>query len=568
MRADADNLAVLFCGQGVGHRWRARARRGGRAPICSSSPPSSSATIRSPGPPRRRASRSRSIYCAQIARFERLGRPAAALHAGHSLGELAALATAGAVDDRDGLRLAVERGRLMDAAAEQRARRDARGRRAIAATRWRSSSTAASRSPTRTRPGSSCSAGRSTASTAPRSRRAPARPAREAARGRGRLSLAADAAGRRRFSQAHLAGVEFRAPRRLGDLGRDGARRSAPIPARCSPTALISPVRWVDVLRAPARRRRAPLPRRRPRQGRRGSRAPDARRGRGRSPAKEPSPMSSLSTAEPRVESPATARARRRGRGSPRSPRRSRSGVVTSAEIGARLGVDDGLDRVAHRDPRAPPRRRRTRRSPTLPRPAAERALEARRRRRRRPRPGPGRDLDGRRAACPTAAPLVAGAIGAERAGDRSTSAPPAPASSRRSTSRGRRDRVRARRARARDRRGADEQRARSRRPPHRRALRRRCRRRRRRHRGGRGGDRTRSGCAPTAPLAACHRLARGEPRAHGRPGDLPQRGRAAQRDHARGRRGGRARARRDRSLRLPPGQRPHPDGGRRAPRA
>jgi [acyl-carrier-protein] S-malonyltransferase len=58
------------------------------------------------------------IYCASIAGFERLGRPDAALLAGHSLGEIAALAAAGAVDELEGLRIASERGRLMDLAAE------------------------------------------------------------------------------------------------------------------------------------------------------------------------------------------------------------------------------------------------------------------------------------------------------------------------------------------------------------------------------------------------------------------------------------------------------------------
>jgi [acyl-carrier-protein] S-malonyltransferase len=58
------------------------------------------------------------IYCAALAGWERLGRPDAGSAAGHSLGELAALAAGGALDEGDGLRLAVERGTLMQRAAE------------------------------------------------------------------------------------------------------------------------------------------------------------------------------------------------------------------------------------------------------------------------------------------------------------------------------------------------------------------------------------------------------------------------------------------------------------------
>lgn len=57
------------------------------------------------------------VYCASIAGFERLGRPSADYFAGHSLGEISALASAGAIDDADGLRIVVARGEAMDRAA-------------------------------------------------------------------------------------------------------------------------------------------------------------------------------------------------------------------------------------------------------------------------------------------------------------------------------------------------------------------------------------------------------------------------------------------------------------------
>lgn len=57
------------------------------------------------------------VYCASIAGFERLGRPAADYYAGHSLGEVGALAAAGAIDDDAGLRIVAARGRLMEEAA-------------------------------------------------------------------------------------------------------------------------------------------------------------------------------------------------------------------------------------------------------------------------------------------------------------------------------------------------------------------------------------------------------------------------------------------------------------------
>src|SRR3954453_18149660 len=57
------------------------------------------------------------VYCASNAGYELLGRPAPDYFAGHSLGEVGALAAAGAIDDADGLRIVVARGRVMDDAA-------------------------------------------------------------------------------------------------------------------------------------------------------------------------------------------------------------------------------------------------------------------------------------------------------------------------------------------------------------------------------------------------------------------------------------------------------------------
>ena len=59
------------------------------------------------------------VYGESIAGYEQHGRPAAEYFAGHSLGEVGALAAAGAIDDADGLRIVVARGRAMEDAAER-----------------------------------------------------------------------------------------------------------------------------------------------------------------------------------------------------------------------------------------------------------------------------------------------------------------------------------------------------------------------------------------------------------------------------------------------------------------
>jgi malonyl CoA-acyl carrier protein transacylase len=59
------------------------------------------------------------VYCASIAGYEQLDRPPAEYFAGHSLGEVGALAAAGAIDDADGVRIVVARGRIMEDAADR-----------------------------------------------------------------------------------------------------------------------------------------------------------------------------------------------------------------------------------------------------------------------------------------------------------------------------------------------------------------------------------------------------------------------------------------------------------------
>jgi malonyl CoA-acyl carrier protein transacylase len=111
-----DKLAILFPGQGVGDESSREIVRDQRPDLLALA-----TKLAGEDPFARIADGTRfaqpAVYCAALAGFERLGRPAGDLYAGHSLGEIGALAAAGAVDELDGLRAVVARGRLMDAAA-------------------------------------------------------------------------------------------------------------------------------------------------------------------------------------------------------------------------------------------------------------------------------------------------------------------------------------------------------------------------------------------------------------------------------------------------------------------
>ncbi len=117
MAQDGETRAILFPGQGVGDPGDAELVRAERPDLLGSRA-SWSTRIPSSGSATARASPSRRSTAPRLAGFERLGRPAAIAYAGHSLGEVAALAAAGRVDDLDGLRIAAARGRLMQLAAD------------------------------------------------------------------------------------------------------------------------------------------------------------------------------------------------------------------------------------------------------------------------------------------------------------------------------------------------------------------------------------------------------------------------------------------------------------------
>ena len=175
------------------------------------------------------------------------GRPAAGFAAGHSLGELAALAAGGALDEHDGLRLAVERGAIMqraaeagggrDAGADGRARRGPRPGRRIRPDDRR----------TTTRPSSSSSPVPQTGSTRPGARRGRPGSARCG-------SPFAAPSTRPRWSRPWRAFARRFAPSTSARRGC-GSSRARPLTEFAAPRAelaeaLVRPVRWRQTVTA------------------------------------------------------------------------------------------------------------------------------------------------------------------------------------------------------------------------------------------------------------------------------------------------------------------------------
>lgn len=118
MERIAGSLAVLFPGQGVGDEGSRGLVREHRPDLLALA---TELVGEDPFGRLREGTRfaQPGVYCAALAGYERLGRPEADLLAGHSLGEITALAVAGAIDEEDGLRIVVERGRLMQLGTEE-----------------------------------------------------------------------------------------------------------------------------------------------------------------------------------------------------------------------------------------------------------------------------------------------------------------------------------------------------------------------------------------------------------------------------------------------------------------
>ena len=588
----SDELAVLFPGQGVGDPDGARSSSAPGFPSCSSSPPSSRATIRSSGSRTGRATRSRRSTAPRwpgsrssvAPRRSPSRRPLAGRDRG-----------AGRRRRRRPSRRAADRGRARaadgggrrgrrpgrHARRRRRSRRGARVRRARGARARERELTRAVRAQ---RPGGGTRAG--------------ALARRAAAACGSSVSRSPEPSIRRH-------GARRRTVRRAASRGSSSDQPSAPVisgatatpvrgrPARPAGGLAHQPGSLDRVHAPPARARRPPLLRRRARPGAGGARSAGfSTRSRSNPPERRPSVSSVVEL--PGTESP-----------EPRAVRPA-AGIAAIATRPARPG------RPQRRDRRADRRRRR------LDRLSAPGSSSAATRPRATPWPSSRRRPAAPRSSAPessaadvdlilvatstpdervpTAAPLVAERIGAgERGRDRHRRRLHRLRLGARARRRG--DRVRARRRHPGDRRRADEPRARPRRPADGRPLR------RRRGRGGRrprrrGADRPDAAARRRRRVARGDRLARGEPGPHGRARDLPRRGRPAQRGHASrsstaagveldeidlfvyhqansrilcgGRRAARARARARRRLDRPPRQHlggEHPAGARRRAR-
>ena len=234
---------------------------------------------------------------------------------------------------------------------------DARGR------ARRSPRPAASPSPTTTRPARSSSPARATRSTRPRRSPASAARARSALDVAGAFHSPRDGAGRRAVPRRARRGrartsraspsSPARPPQPFADVRAELAERSD------------TPVRWRETVHRPARGRRALA----------SSRSAPARC----SPAWASASCQGVPGRDPRRRSlsmrsaalpPELAPDRPRGdpqrppRRRRRAPPRSSASATTcrrrsspTAPIAERIGVDDDVDRQAHRHPRAPPRR-------------------------------------------------------------------------------------------------------------------------------------------------------------------------------------------------------------------